>query len=437
MPRFIFLTAALLAGRATVATAHSGNSGIRVDQETVIEIRDDVIAITYTSQLNRQGAYLEVLRMDLDGDGALSPEEQTHYFARLSEATVGGLELRINDEEIPLRPVGELELSMPFIKCLRFEIPHPADWKQGAVVELHNDNYLDFPGAITITIDPGTGADILYDSRWQQEENETSVWNGATLDPQQRDIVFRYGRGTGRNEPSSGTSLRHEGRGDTAKATPFVPQGRATRRFVYEGITLGTVMMTLGSLVCIGLGIAGVFHGMRAAGPVVLLGVAIGLGACFGAWTDQQGSPSVAVPDDVEAAQIFQRLHRNIYRAFDAQTESDIYDTLALGLQGDVLDEVYNEVYEALLLRGDGSTQFNVRRVKPIATEVLPRTDATDPAFHVKYRWRVYGTVTHLGHTHARFNEYEATYGVQHNGRAWRISDSQVRQHKRVTIGQT
>jgi len=31
------------------------------------------------------------------------------------------------------------------------------------------------------------------------------------------------------NGPRCGTSLRHEGRGDTAKATPFVPQGRATR----------------------------------------------------------------------------------------------------------------------------------------------------------------------------------------------------------------
>ena len=88
-------------------------------------------------------------------------------------------------------------------------------------------------------------------------------------------------------------------------------------------------------------------------------------------------------------------------------------------------------------MAGDGDTQFNVRRVKPIATEVLPRTDATDPAFQVKYRWRVYGTVTHAGHTHARANEYEAVYLVRHTGRAWRIAGSHVRQNKRVTVGQS
>ena len=50
------------------------------------------------------------------------------------------------------------------------------------------------------------------------------------------------------------------------------------------------------------------------------------------------------------------------------------------------------------------------------------------------YRWRVYGVVTHFGHTHARINEYEAEYLVRHNGRSWRITESRVRQNKRVTM---
>ena len=43
--------------------------------------------------------------------------------------------------------------------------------------------------------------------------------------------------------------------------------------------------------------------------------------------------------------------------------------------------------------------------------------------------------VTHLGHTHARINEYEADYFVQHNQRDWRITDSQIRENKRASIG--
>ncbi len=62
---------ALLCADTAALNAHSGNSGILVQQQTVIEIHQDTIAVAYTTELNRQGAYLEVLRMDLDGDGEL------------------------------------------------------------------------------------------------------------------------------------------------------------------------------------------------------------------------------------------------------------------------------------------------------------------------------------------------------------------------------
>ena len=77
---------------------------------------------------------------------------------------------------------------------------------------------------------------------------------------------------------------------------------------------------------------------------------------------------------------------------------------------------------------------FRIRRVKAISTEVLP---AAGGAFRVRHHWRVYGTVTHMAHSHARFNEYQAVYTVRHNGTAWRIADSQIRRHKRVSIGQS
>jgi hypothetical protein len=101
-----------------------------------------------------------------------------------------------------------------------------------------------------------------------------------------------------------------------------------------------------------------------------------------------------------------------------------------------VLEDAYSEVQEALLMRNRGTASFAVRRVKPIETIILPADDIDAPAFRVRYRWRVYGTVTHFGHTHARVNEYEAVYLVSRQRQTWRISAAEVRQQRRVAIGQ-
>jgi len=140
---------------------------------------------------------------------------------------------------------------------------------------------------------------------------------------------------------------------------------------------------------------------------------------------------------DLVARQVFQHLHGRIYAAFDARCENDIYDTLASGLTGPILDDVYNEVYQAMLARDAGLVNFRIRRIKPIETVVLPAEpgDAAG-AFRVRYHWRVYGTVTHVGHTHARFNEYEAEYLVRPTAGGWRLAGSKVWQNKRVKIGQ-
>ncbi len=430
------LAAVLLAAAGSLAQGHSGASGVRVEQQTLVTIRPDAIAITYTTQLNRPGAYLEVLRMDRDGDGQLSAEEQQRYFSEMAKAIVGGLEVRIDDKEVPLAPIGQIELSMPFTKRLRFEIPHRPGRQRGTVVQLHNDNYLDFAGAITVVLDPGTGADVVYDSRWHQEAEDPAAAWGVVPDPQQRDVVFRYRPGTGKSEPVEGVTETPAGSADHAETDEplLAASGHGSGAITLLVFSAALVLCVL--LVVIG-GTLGMAPSRLAAGCATIFV----LTACLIGWKHDEiarrWGGGHTVPADVEAAQIFQRLHRHIYRAFEQQTESEVYDALARGLEGEVLDEVYNEVYEALLMRGDGSTRFNVRRVKPISSTVLPAEDAADPAFRVRYRWRVYGTVTHFGHTHARFNEYEALYLVRHNGRSWRIAGSEVRQHKRVSIGQT
>ncbi len=416
------LMATLPAARANAAT------NIRIEQETVGTIGEEGIEIAYTTQLNRPAAYFESLKMDADSDGHLFPEEQATYFADLGRGLAAGLELSIDGREIPLAPAGDVELSMPLRKTYRFEVPHPSGWRRGAVIELYNDNYLDYPGKITIEIDPGTTADVVHNSLWQrtdEQPDDTPLLGLA--DPQQRDVVFRYRQGTGVSEPPDDFVA-------TAAPAPEVagtesPQQERTRAGP-AAVALAAVALALGLLAVV----------TRPAPSVRLAastGAVLAAVACPVAWYATEPAPAVAVPNELEAADLFQQLHRNIYRAFESRTESDIYDTLALGLDGDVLDQVYNEVYEAMRMQDGGETRFSIRRVKPLATEIHPAKASGTPAFRVRYRWRVYGTVSHVKHTHARFNEYEAVYLVQYNGRAWRITDTEVQQNMRVSIGES
>ncbi len=134
---------------------------------------------------------------------------------------------------------------------------------------------------------------------------------------------------------------------------------------------------------------------------------------------------TVALPDETQAEEIFRALQTNVYRAFEKKEPSDIYDVLAYSVDGDLLDEVYNEVYQSLILRDQGGA---VARIKGVEIEdvtldhagVLP--DARTPAFSLRSRWRVHGAVYHWGHVHSRTNEYTAKFTVAQRGENWKLT---------------
>jgi hypothetical protein len=425
------LCACLLVAAARPAHSHVGDAAARINQEVVIAIDGDSISLVYSTELNRPSAFLEVMKMDLNGDGQLSPDEQAEYFAGLRDTLSAGLELRVDGREVELRRVGEMELSMPFRKSFRFKAPQRLDRQAEVTVEFHNDNYLDFAGEIAMTVDPGTETDIVFDSRWRtmaSESAEPTTPNAPGLSWRQRDVVFRYKRGTGLTEPPD--DFHAVVRKDTEQPAeqpvssadillPILPP-------IWTHTAIAALCITIFAMVV-----------QRSRRRRVAVGLCC-LTVCAVSWCaigPLSSTPRrIANPPALEAAQLFQRLHGNIYRAFEAAEESDIYDTLAQGLDGRLLDEVYDEVYVATSARGGQASRFNIRRVKPLETVILPSRGTPRGAFNVRYRWRVYGVVTHFGHTHARINEYEAEYLVRHNGRSWRITESRVRQNKRVTM---
>lgn len=144
--------------------------------------------------------------------------------------------------------------------------------------------------------------------------------------------------------------------------------------------------------------------------------------------------PRIDLPDPALATTIFESLHGNIYRAFDVSTEDAIYDLLAVSVEPALLDSLYGDIYESLILREDGGAVCVIQDVQRQSTTVLPPTDddRARTQFKVDCAWQVMGHVAHWGHIHRRVNEYRAVYTVRHADSAWRIAAVEVKDHRRV-----
>ncbi|MAE65322.1 MAG: hypothetical protein CMJ18_13705 [Phycisphaeraceae bacterium] len=181
----------------------------------------------------------------------------------------------------------------------------------------------------------------------------------------------------------------------------------------------------------------------RARTPHYLATCSVGLGLVVGLLGAAQvrvplpWQQALTMPDDAEARSIFERLNRNVYRAFDRETESEIYDTLAESVTDDLLENVYIEVYESLRLQEEDGARCSVQKVEVLEADVTYPGDAGEPRFAVASRWRVHGSVEHWGHHHERVNEYRARYTVRHDGLDWKLSSVEILDLQRVVDRKT
>lgn len=136
-------------------------------------------------------------------------------------------------------------------------------------------------------------------------------------------------------------------------------------------------------------------------------------------------------PDPVTpevAADIFQTLHRNAYNALDYGTEEAIYEQLSVSIAGDLLEELYLQLREALRVQDQGGAVARVRDVN--YASVRPRVSSDHsppwPAFQVESSWTVSGTVEHWGHVHERENTFAAVFTVQPESGVWKITQMNV-----------
>ena len=165
--------------------------------------------------------------------------------------------------------------------------------------------------------------------------------------------------------------------------------------------------------------------------PWLLLG-----GLCWPIGRLEVHAPLTAMPQvDAEAARTLSTsLLRNIYRAFDYQSESDVYDALARSVDGPLLDALYLQFQKGLQMQEQGGAMARVREGKLMDQQLLASQAQPDgrPQLQLKCRWRVMGTVEHWGHIHTRENEYRAALTVSARIDTWKITAYEVLDEQRM-----
>lgn len=200
----------------------------------------------------------------------------------------------------------------------------------------------------------------------------------------------------------------------------------------------------------LGLWLRGVRPAVRWGLPVVGLVLAAALTPVAHLTVELPWKRRLEPPTPRRATTLFETLLRNVYRAFDYDSDEAIYDTLARSVAGRELEKIYNDVYQSLILRDEGGAVARVQRVEVLEAELIegeapdfreasadaPDTAADDPdtpdAFQVRGRWRVHGIVRHWGHTHRRVNEFEARYTIAPRAGRWKIIETEILQQQRV-----
>jgi len=134
---------------------------------------------------------------------------------------------------------------------------------------------------------------------------------------------------------------------------------------------------------------------------------------------------------DEDAVAVLNSLLKNIYRSFDFREEEDVYDRLATSVSGDLLAEIYLQNRKSMVVTQAGGARARVKEVKILDVDVTSVDDRPlGLLFHA--RWTAMGTVGHWGHIHMRKNQYEANISVEPVGGAWKITDLELLEEKRI-----
>jgi hypothetical protein len=134
---------------------------------------------------------------------------------------------------------------------------------------------------------------------------------------------------------------------------------------------------------------------------------------------------------DEQAATVLSSLLKNVYRAFDFREENDVYDKLAISVDGELLSEIYLQNRKSLVVQRAGGAQAKVKEIEILDARVeSPNRKSSE--LSLKSKWTVFGTVGHWGHIHGRKNLYDALITVGIVDGAWKIIGLELLEEKRI-----
>jgi hypothetical protein len=134
---------------------------------------------------------------------------------------------------------------------------------------------------------------------------------------------------------------------------------------------------------------------------------------------------------DDQAVTVLNSLLKNIYRSFDFREEEDVYDRLATSVNGDLLSEIYLQNRKSMVVTQAGGVRARVKKVEILDVEV---NNLDDPPLGLLFqaKWTAMGSVGHWGHIHIRKNQYEANITVEPVDGAWKITELELLEEKRI-----
>ena len=128
---------------------------------------------------------------------------------------------------------------------------------------------------------------------------------------------------------------------------------------------------------------------------------------------------------------VLDSLLKNVYRAFDFRDEEDVYDKLAICVNGDLLADLYLEQRKSLVVEQAGGAQAKVEQVA-IEDMVVSDSAKHAGALDLMAQWTALGQVGHWGHIHTRQNRYDAIVTIKPVDGAWKIIDLELLEETRI-----
>ena len=117
--------------------------------------------------------------------------------------------------------------------------------------------------------------------------------------------------------------------------------------------------------------------------------------------------------------------------------EDATYDQLSRSADGPLLETLYTQVRQSMIMQQQGGAIATVREVKTLGGAKEPASLSDERAFRYRLSWSVEGDVEHWGHVHTRANRYDATFTVQPRDDRWLFTELELLHEERLPSATT